>query len=197
MCSQFSLSPLRLAEVTRLDLSFNPMTYLGEDTVSMPKLTHLYLDHMSLQDLSDTALSQAPLLSYLDLSHNQLRSLEPLSGPKELARLNLTGNPIHCNCYLRPLKEWAKRGKVKLLGACIGPPHLSEEPLETVGAIEMRCRSREDMIKDEFEEQEESRERALPTAKPKKKGIKCPDNCDCDVGCCFECLRVGSSCTFI
>jgi hypothetical protein len=157
------------------------MTYLGEDTVSMPKLTHLYLDHMSLQDLADTAMYQATLLSHLDLSHNQLRYLEPLSGPMELARLNLTGNPIHCNCYLRPLKEWAKKGKVKLMGVCAGPPHLSDEPLEGVGPMELRCRSREDMIKEEFEEQEETRERALPTAKPKK--IKCPDNCDCDVSC--------------
>lgn len=67
------------------------MTYLGEESVSMAKLTHLFLDHMSLQDFSDLALSQAPLLSHLDLSHNQLRYLEPLSGPKQLARLNLIG----------------------------------------------------------------------------------------------------------
>uniref|UniRef100_A0AAZ3RU48 Chondroadherin-like protein n=1 Tax=Oncorhynchus tshawytscha TaxID=74940 RepID=A0AAZ3RU48_ONCTS len=167
----------RLAQVTCLDLSYNPMAYLGEDTVSMPKLTHLYLDHMSLQDFADTAMSQATLLSHLDLSHNQLRYLEPLSGPMELARLNLTGNPIHCNCYPRPLKEWAKKGKVKLIGVCAGPRHLSDE---AVGPMELRCRSREDMIKEELKDQEESRERALPTAKPKKKS-KCPDNCDCDV----------------
>lgn len=86
------LSPSkRLREVTRLDLSFNPMTYLGEESVSMAKLTHLYLDHMSLQDLSDQALSGAPQLLHLDLSHNQLRYLEPLRGPKELSSLNLTG----------------------------------------------------------------------------------------------------------
>ncbi|XP_019906803.2 chondroadherin-like protein [Esox lucius] len=170
----------RLVEVTRLDLSYNPITYLGEDAVSMPKLAYLYLDHISLQDLSDTAMSQAPLLSHLDLSHNQLRYMEPLSGPKELARLNLTGNPINCNCYLRPLKEWAKKGKVKLLGVCAGPPHLTDESLEAVGPLELRCRSREDMIKEEFEEHEESRERALPTAKPKERS-KCPSNCDCNV----------------
>lgn len=67
------------------------MTYLGEESVSMLKLTHLYLNHMSLQDLSDKALSGAPLLSLLDLSHNQLHYLEPLSGPKDLSTLNLTG----------------------------------------------------------------------------------------------------------
>ncbi|XP_067088201.1 chondroadherin-like protein [Osmerus mordax] len=170
----------RLPEVTRLDLSFNPMTYLGEEAVSMPKLTHLYLDHMSLQDISDTAMSQAPCLSHLDLSHNQLMYLEPLSGPKQLARLNLTGNPIQCSCYLRPLKVWARQSKVKLLGACVGPPHLSDEPLEAVGPLEMRCRSREDMLNEELEEKVQSREEALPTVKPKKK-TKCPDDCDCDV----------------
>lgn len=75
-------------------MSHNPMTYLGEESVSMAKLTHLYLDHMSLQDLSDQALSRAPLLKHLDLGHNQLRYLEPLSGPKELDSLNLTGMTV-------------------------------------------------------------------------------------------------------
>lgn len=67
------------------------MTYLGEESVSMAKLTHLYLDHMSLQDLSEEALSGVPLLSHMDLSHNQLQNLEPLKGPKNLKSLNLTG----------------------------------------------------------------------------------------------------------
>ncbi|XP_050930030.1 LOW QUALITY PROTEIN: chondroadherin-like protein [Lates calcarifer] len=170
----------RLREVTRLDMSHNPMTYLGEESVSMAKLTHLYLDHMSLQDLSDQALSGAPFLSHLDLSQNQLRYLEPLSGPKELTRLNLTGNPIYCNCYMRPLKEWASVGSVKLLGACAGPPHLSDEPLQAVTPLDLRCRSRGEVLKDEFEEDSESTGSSPPTAKPKQK-VKCPVNCDCDI----------------
>lgn len=72
------------------------MTYLGEDSVSMAKLTHLYLDHMALQDLSEQALSDAPLLSHLDISHNQLRYLEPLQGPRSMRSLNLTGRQVHC-----------------------------------------------------------------------------------------------------
>ncbi|XP_035511381.1 chondroadherin-like protein [Morone saxatilis] len=170
----------RLRDVTRLDMSHNPMTYLGEESVSMAKLTHLYLDHMSLQDLSDQALSQAPRLSHLDLSHNQLRNLEPLSGPKELASLNLTGNPVYCNCYMRPLREWASVRGVKLLGACVGPPHLSEEPLQAVAPLDMRCRSRGETLKDEFEKDDESTGSTPPTTKPKLK-VKCPVNCDCDI----------------
>ncbi|XP_026209248.1 chondroadherin-like protein [Anabas testudineus] len=173
----------RLREVSRLDMSYNPMTYLGEESVSMPKLTHLYLDHMSLQDLSDKALSGAPLLSHFDLSHNQLRYLEPLSGPKELSTLNLTGNPIYCNCYMRPLRVWAKVGGVKLLGACTGPPHLSDEPLQAVAPLDLRCRSRGEALK-ELEEDDESTESSQPTAKPTdkpKQKVKCPANCNCDV----------------
>nr|XP_046271780.1 chondroadherin-like protein [Scatophagus argus] len=170
----------RLREVTRLDMSHNPMIYLGEESISMLKLTHLYLDHMSLQDLSDQALSGAPLLSHLDLSHNQLRYLEPLSGPKQLRSLNLTGNPVYCNCYMRPLKVWARVGGVKLLGVCAGPPHLSDEPLQTVAPLDLRCRSRGETLKDEFEKDDESTGSPPPTAKPKQK-VKCPVNCDCDI----------------
>ncbi|TKS91596.1 Chondroadherin-like protein [Collichthys lucidus] len=170
----------RLRELTRLDMSHNPMIYLGEESVSMAKLTHLYLDHMSLQDLSDKALSGAPLLSHLGLSHNQLRYLEPLSGPKELSSLNLTGNPIYCNCYMRPLRQWASVKGVKLQGACAGPPHLSDEPLQAVTPLDLRCRSHQEQLKDEFEKDNESAGSITqPTAKPKKK-VECPVNCDCD-----------------
>lgn len=95
--------------MTRLDLGYNPMTFLGEEAVSMAKLTHLFLDHMSLQELSSTAVSRCPALVHLDLSFNQLRVLQPFSeGSSKLARLNLAGNPIHCNCYLRPLRYETK-----------------------------------------------------------------------------------------
>lgn len=102
-------STSRLPEVTRLDLSYNPMTYLGEESVSMAKLTHLFLDHMSLQELSDMAVSRCPSLVHLDISYNQLRVIQPFSeGSPKLARLNLAGNPIYCNCYLRPLRYRTK-----------------------------------------------------------------------------------------
>uniref|UniRef100_H3CHN6 Chondroadherin-like protein n=1 Tax=Tetraodon nigroviridis TaxID=99883 RepID=H3CHN6_TETNG len=166
----------RLREVTRLDLSHNPMTYLGEDSVSMAKLTHLYLDHMALQDLSEQALSDAPLLSHLDISHNQLRYLEPLQGPRSMRSLNLTGNPLYCNCYLRPLRRWATVNGVKLLGACAGPAHLADELLEAVALLNLRCRPRGEVLEDQFEDVEA----VLPTARPQHR-VKCPVNCHCHI----------------
>lgn len=96
----------------------------------------------------------------------------------------LLGNPVYCNCFMRPLRVWAKVGGVKLLGACAGPPHLSDEPLQAVAPLDLRCRSRGEAPKDEIEEDDESTESSPPTVgpttKPKQK-VKCPADCDCDV----------------
>lgn len=169
----------RLPELIRLDLSYNPMTYLGEEVVSMAKLTHLFLDHNSLQDFSGAAVLLSPKLTHLDLSHNQLRVLQPLAlGSPKLTRLNLAGNPIYCSCYLRPLREWAIQERVRLVGTCQGPPHLSDESLETVQPADLRCQSQEAMLKAELEEQ--SRLPPPPTTPPADKA-KCPDKCICEV----------------
>uniref|UniRef100_A0A3B3ZHC7 Chondroadherin-like protein n=1 Tax=Periophthalmus magnuspinnatus TaxID=409849 RepID=A0A3B3ZHC7_9GOBI len=170
---------LQLPEVTRLEMSHNPMTYLGEEAIAMPKLTHLFLDHMSLQDMSNSAVSKCPSLVHLDLSHNQLRVIQPFSpGTPSLARVNLAGNPVYCNCYLRPLREWAISSKVKLLGTCGGPAHLSGETIEGVYPSELRCQSHEAMLRAEYEEA--TRNTPPPTAEPENK-FKCPANCVCQV----------------
>lgn len=97
----------------------------------------------------------------------------------------LKGNPIYCNCHIRPLKEWATVGGVKLLGACAGPPHLSDEPLQAVSSLDLRCRSSTEALEDEEEEEKEDRQsdgNITATVKTKQT-VKCPLNCECDV--CF------------
>ncbi|KAL4658057.1 chondroadherin-like protein isoform X2 [Arapaima gigas] len=166
----------RLPALIRLELSYNPMTYLGEETVVMPKLTHLFLDNMSLQDFSNMALVLAPQVTHLDLSHNQLRNLQPLIGPEKLVRLTLAGNPLYCSCYLRPLREWAYRSHVRLVGTCAGPAHLSGESLDGLHPPELRCQSQEAMLKAELEELS----RAMPPPTPQPSEVKCPANCHCE-----------------
>lgn len=103
---------------------------------------------------------------------------------KESYYFLLKGNPIYCNCYMRPLRVWARVGGVKLLGACSEPPHLSDEPLQVVAPLDLRCRSRGEALKVELEEEDESAGGSPPTAKPTTKPkpkVKCPANCDCDV----------------
>jgi len=81
---------------------------------------------------------------------------------------------------MRPLRQWAGAGGVKLLGACAGPPHLSDEPLQAVVPLDLRCRSRGEASKDELEKEGESTGSPPTTEKPKQK-VKCPADCGCDV----------------
>ena len=71
-------------------------------------------------------------------------------------------------------------GGVRLVGACAGPPHLSDEPLQAMAPLDLRCNSKEETLKDEFERDDESTKSSPRTAKPKQK-VKCPVNCDCHV----------------
>lgn len=75
-------------------------------------------------------------------------------------------------------REWAIRSKVKLMGTCGGPAHLSGENLEAVYPSELRCQSQEAMLKAEFEEA--SRITPPPTEEPAN-NVKCPANCVCEV----------------
>lgn len=81
---------------------------------------------------------------------------------------------------MRPLRKWAKVGRMKLLGACAGPAHLADEPLVSVALLDLRCRSGGQTLKDEIEKADTSAEVSPYTPKPKHK-VKCPANCHCDV----------------
>ena len=112
-----------------------------------------------------------------------------LNHTHRLRVISLKGNPIYCNCFMRPLKGWATAGGAKLLGACAGPPHLSDEPLQAVTSLDLRCRSRGETLKEEEEEEEKEKEKeskkSVPaTAKPKQTAT-CPINCECDVSVFF------------
>uniref|UniRef100_A0A4W5QT18 LRRCT domain-containing protein n=1 Tax=Hucho hucho TaxID=62062 RepID=A0A4W5QT18_9TELE len=157
----------RLPVVTCPDLSSNLMIFLGRG------------DGLHEQTHPPFHGPHSPSLTHLDLSHNQLRYLQPSTpaSPK-LTLLNLAGNPIYCNCYLLPLREYGIRKKVKLMGACGRPAHFSGENLEAIHFRDLRCQSQEAMLKAEFEEQ--TRGIPTPTPEPTDK-VKCPANCACKV----------------
>ncbi|KAL3967412.1 alpha-1,3(6)-mannosylglycoprotein beta-1,6-N-acetyl-glucosaminyltransferase [Sarotherodon galilaeus] len=135
-------------------------------------------------------------IKWLRLSYNFLNYLDTeafaglftLTRSPKLSRLNLAGNPILCNCYLRPLREWAIYNKVKLMGTCGGPSHLSGENLDAVHPPELRCQSQEDIIKEE----EAARIIPRPTEEPNK--VKCPANCACEGLQNIKRLRLSYNC---
>lgn len=88
------------------------------------------------------------------------------------------GTGLHSDVSSLHNREWSLRNKVKLMGTCGGPAHLSGENLEAVHPPELRCQSQEAMLKAEFEEA--IRITPRPTEEPENK-VKCPANCVCEV----------------
>ncbi|KAM3915005.1 chondroadherin-like protein [Leptodactylus fuscus] len=158
----------RLSGLTRLELGWNPMTFLLEEAVQMSSLKQLLLNNMALQDVSYKAFERSKQLNLIDMSNNQIRSIQPLFGVEQLKQLNLTGNTIICDCFLRPFKEWAEFLRLKVDLFCFGPNHFHGDHLDSLRARDLKCGNfPEDVYR-------------IPvvTEKPDAEDA-CPQSCDC------------------
>ncbi|XP_025765527.1 chondroadherin-like protein isoform X2 [Oreochromis niloticus] len=185
-----------LDRLVLLDLANNNIEILYQESFDgLFLLKWLIIDDNHVKEIQPGAFSQLGSLNLLSLSHNQLvyipnMAFQGLQNIKRirlsynlliyldteafvelvnLTRLNLSRNPILCICYLRPLREWAIHNKVKLMGTCGGPSHLSGERLNAVHPSDLRCQS---------EEEEAAGITPRPTEEPNK--VKCPANCACE-----------------
>ncbi|XP_072512353.1 chondroadherin-like protein [Notamacropus eugenii] len=135
--------------IVQLELGHNPLTYLGEgDGLALQALRDLALDHAALQDVDARAFTLCPGLRSLDLQSNQLMGLPPLEGIGQLRRLNLSGNPLMCDCTVRPLWEWVSRAQVQTDGLCSEPRRLEGEALESLRAKDLYCQRQGDKEED-------------------------------------------------
>ncbi|XP_047472308.1 protein slit-like isoform X1 [Penaeus chinensis] len=97
-CNEADLCPAQCrCEGTRLDCSGRELTSLPTDIP--PATTHLDLSYNQLFSLDGTtSLAELKELTHLDLSHNRLTSLSPdfFRGTRALTHLDLSGNHISC-----------------------------------------------------------------------------------------------------
>ncbi|XP_048377331.1 chondroadherin-like protein isoform X2 [Stegostoma tigrinum] len=165
----------RLKNMARLDLGRNPMTHLGEDSVKMGSLKHLSLDNMSLQEVSHTAFIHSPGLVVIDLRYNQLQVMQPLEGLEALRMINLTGNPIQCNCLMTPFREWvSNRTKLRAEVFCSAPGVFRDERLDSLRTTDLKCVSQPSDHEDEEELNLQSEAK-----KNNQENQPCPEHCDC------------------
>jgi Leucine-rich repeat (LRR) protein len=99
-----SLQPLfqylKAAELERLDISFNRLTYLPILRHHFPKLVNLFASHNTIRELSPESVKG---LRILDCSSNDINSLNAriglLGGPGGLERLDVSGNRFRVPKY--------------------------------------------------------------------------------------------------
>ncbi|KAM5148056.1 chondroadherin-like protein [Mantella aurantiaca] len=129
----------RMSGLIKLELGWNPMTFIPEEAIQMASLKQLYINNMALQEVSFKAFEKSKQISLIDLSSNQISTVQPMDGVRHLKYLNLTGNSIACDCQIRPFKEWAESIRLKVDLFCFGPHHFNGDHLDSLRARDLKC----------------------------------------------------------
>lgn len=158
----------KLANLVELDLSHNLLRAVPSEALKdVPGLRDLRLAYNNLETLLDAAFTPTPDLVRLDLSFNQISSANErafrgltrlevlkLSGNLfttlhasvvlplvAIHELHLDGNRWHCDCALRPLREWMVERNVAFSEppSCVRPNRLQDHHWQTLTLDEFVC----------------------------------------------------------
>ena len=134
-------------KIKKLYLSFNNIRHLdSRDFMSLSRLTHLYIQHNQLVSIHGLSFELLVSLQTLDVSYNAIRSVgqgafdgfnqieevrlqhNNLNSTKNIsfsvfaeASIQLSHNPLHCDCSIYPLQDWLKRASLRV-------PELDQHP---------------------------------------------------------------------
>lgn len=131
-----------------LDLSYNELTDLlsGETELTVPEnVTKLYLAGNHLLEFPVKILSNISILKEIDLRNNQIKNFDKnlLTNVRNGMNLLIQGNPVECDCRVRPLKHYldmlldTPENFVDIV--CRKPSILSEKRLIDVSDDNLNC----------------------------------------------------------
>ncbi|XP_057320935.1 protein artichoke [Microplitis mediator] len=148
-----------LTSLQTLDLSHNDLNDLSEEYVFEPpeNLSSLYLSNNHFSHLPMDKILKMPNLKLLDLKNNELGNFgsDFMKIVKNNTDLRFAGNPLHCDCYARPLRRWLEtltEIPTKWLDlTCASPDYVANKPLVDVAEELMTCGEREILDNTELE----------------------------------------------
>lgn len=94
-----------------LDLSNNELSDLSDNEMDLllpENLTHLYLAENKFHEFPVKIIKNLTILKEIDLRDNQMKHFDKklLQNVKNGMKFRIQGNPIECNCRIRPLKHY-------------------------------------------------------------------------------------------
>ncbi|XP_031640244.1 protein artichoke [Contarinia nasturtii] len=137
-----------LTQIEILDISYNELTTLSNDDFNFTlseKLTNLYASKNKFRYFEIGNLQYPATLNFLDLQNNliELFDLKLLTQVKRGLQLHISGNPLRCDCNIRPLKQFYQTvlNKPKSYSdiICRAPDVLSNKHLEEIDDESLNC----------------------------------------------------------
>lgn len=140
----------RFENLQRLKLSSNNLQTLPMNFIPNARNSLLSIDlqrnfFRTIPNLFGSEMNSSKLNDF-DLSSNQICTLNQhqLYKYKQLKTIGLTGNPLHCDCHLRWLKQWLIKNYdydlIKFLQwTCASPKKLFGKQLTMIDEQEMIC----------------------------------------------------------
>ncbi|KAI5640653.1 leucine rich repeat domain-containing protein [Phthorimaea operculella] len=109
-----------------------------EDNVNLE--TVIISNNKNLAELEDSTLLGLPKLKHLTLRDNAIMSInEAVFVGKDLRQLDLTDNPIVCDCRIRWLQQLLNDKGNFTQVQCAAPEHLKDRYLKTLNADDLGC----------------------------------------------------------
>ena len=126
-----------------LSLAHNPITEVRSDAFGhLRQLTKLDLSYCQISSLQSGAFHNLASLERLYLEGNRLRVVsDVLQLGSGLHGISLHDNPWHCDCDLRPLRDWLGQTNVPRLyePTCHSPHRLQAFKITQVSVTEFAC----------------------------------------------------------
>jgi hypothetical protein len=146
-----------LTSLEVLDISGNVLQdkYLNEDRRFglLPNLTVFKLARNKFTEIPVHILAESKKLEVLDISYNSIKYYYPelTERIKEKLEIFYEGNPLHCNCFLRPIAYWLlsvgrvqNRGHGWDMAKCEEPKYLNGIPVGSLIEEQLICEDSEE-----------------------------------------------------
>ncbi|XP_014224866.1 protein artichoke [Trichogramma pretiosum] len=136
-----------MTDLQTLDLSYNEISDLSEPDVFMPpqNLTNLIFNHNRFHSLPWNKIITMPNLKVLDLKFNDFNAFDEniMTILNNGTIVEYDGNPLHCDCYVRPLRRWfdtfteipAEWTNIE----CASPSYVADLRLSDISEVLLSC----------------------------------------------------------
>ena len=131
-----------LNNLTTLDLSHTKLFIFRSNPFAfLTNLRHLFLDNTNIESMRPKLFAPLKSVESISIRNSLLTTItRPIhSGLENLRTIDMTGNPIHCDCHFKKLAENLTNAGIDLITNCMFPRQYHGIDWHQIGLNKMHC----------------------------------------------------------